>query len=337
MWASHTLVAYTEVKSAGLEPNRAVGAAVSATVITDVLALVILGFAAAPDVADTRSSAADHVGVLPVWIGIFALGGFCLWLLPRVTNWFFVNVGRTRVQRFVWTLGGMAAGALVSILGGTEGLVGAFRITRIAQSEVDGTVNLATESQASLILLPWSGPGIGGRFFGGSIDEIGERSPVPTIAASLRNGEWSHVMFFQGRTKNLNVRGEDSALALEVARRIATHEGIELVVWASQVDDLDEPEELPEVNEYSGRGSSGLDSITPGDLVVVPAYVAQDALALGAIRLRRQLARTSLLIVAGPRRLTITSRQYADRVLGGAAFNRRNREALASTWEGSVR
>lgn len=552
MWASHTLVAYTEVKSAGLEPNRAVGAAVSATVITDVLALVILGFAAAPDVADTRSSAADHVAVLPVWIGVFVLGGFCLWLLPRVTNWIFVNVGRTRVHRFVWTLGGMAAGALVSILGGMEGLVGAFLagigmnrlvpahgqlmdrieffgaalfvpaflisvgmsidpaaltepatvllaivfavvvvagkvlaamvsglvfgyswpeigmmssltigqaaatlaiaqvgvsngifdqdvlnaavltvvitviitsvgtrffarrlepppedtssigsqvlvrvpragelggvldigvalahkdsglltpfivcdgggcgsltpkletavqgaidrgqdsegITRIDQSVVDGTVNLATESQASLILLPWSGNGIGGRFFGDSIDEIGERSPVPTIAANMRNGEWNRVMFFQGRTKNLNVRGEDSALALEVARRIATHEGIELVVWASQVDDLDEPEELPEVNEYSGRGSRGLDSITPGDLVVVPAHVAQDALALGAIRLRRQLARTSLLIVAGPRRLTVTGRQYADRVLGGAAFNRRNREALASTWEGSVR
>jgi Kef-type K+ transport system membrane component KefB len=46
MWASHTIVAYPEVKTAGLDTNRAVGSAVASTVITDVLALIILAVAA---------------------------------------------------------------------------------------------------------------------------------------------------------------------------------------------------------------------------------------------------------------------------------------------------
>ena len=50
----------------------------------------------------------------------------CLWVLPRVANWFFVRVGRTRPQRFVFTLALMAVGATVALLGGMEGLIGAF-------------------------------------------------------------------------------------------------------------------------------------------------------------------------------------------------------------------
>lgn len=121
MWASHTLVAYPEVKAAGLTSSRAVGSAVAATVITDVLSLLILGVA--------TSSAAPEAGessLLPLWAGIIVLVVFCMWLLPRIAEWFFRSVGRTRTQRFVFCLAGMAAGATVSLVGGIEGLVGAF-------------------------------------------------------------------------------------------------------------------------------------------------------------------------------------------------------------------
>jgi len=552
MWASHTLVAYTEVKGAGLESNRAVGAAVSATVITDVLALVILGFAATPDGSGTGVTAgAENIALVPVGLGVFILAGFCLWLLPRISSWFFVNVGRSRVQRFVWTLAGMAAGAFVALLGGMEGLVGAFLagigmnrlvpahgqlmerieffgaalfvpafllsvgmsidpaalaqpatialalvftavvvvgkvlaaasagllfgfswpeigmmssltigqaaatlaiaqvgvsngifdqdilnaavltvvvtviitslgtrffarrleppakdaasigkhvllrvpmtgelggvldvgvalthkdsglltpfvvcddgrctglderleeavqgaidrgqdsegVARIAQSDVDGALNLVTESGASLLLLPWTGPRFPGNlFFGDAIDEIGERSPVPALAAHVFDHEWKRVLFFQGRSKNLNVREEDSQLALEVAQRIAAKRDLDLVVWATDPDDLtDEGEIEEEVKRYSGRGSKGLASIAPGDLVVVPAHVAEDALGLGGLRLTRQLAETSLLVVGGPGRLHVSTRPFADEMLGGATFNRRGREVLSGTWEG---
>jgi Kef-type K+ transport system membrane component KefB len=549
MWASHTLVAYTEVKAAGLEQNRAVGAAVSATVITDVLALVILGFAVSAG-ADAGASGAGDIAVVPVGVGVVLLAGFCLWVLPRVTSWFFTHVGRTRVQRFVWTLGAMALGAFVSLLGGMEGLVGAFLagiginrqvpahgqlmerieffgaalfvpaflisvgmsidpaaltepstivlalvfaalvlvgkvlaatiaglvfgftwaeigmmsaltvgqaaatlaiaqvgvsnaifgqdvlnaavlavvitvlmtsfatrafarrleppprdsseigrhvlvrvpsssgdldgvldvgvaiahkekglltpfivcqdggcagmadsletvvagaiergqdsegVTRVAQSPVEGALNLATESQASSLILPWKGPRFPGNlFFGDSIDEIGERSPVPTIAARIVDSEWNRVVYFQGLSKDWTVREEDAAMALDVAQRVAAQKGIELVIFATDVEELTDVGEA-EVTSYSGRGARGLEAIATGDLVVVPVQVAQDALGLGAVRLTRHLRNSSLLIVAGPRRLQISTRPDSDRVFVGGAFNRRSREALSDVWQG---
>ena len=144
MWASNTLVAYPDVKAAGLANNRGVSAAVSAGVVADLLSLTVLAFATAtavidlePELFDTSGEAIDLVGsvtiqptnpdpFLSLWIALPLLGVFCFWILPKVTNWFFVNVGRSRMQRFVFALAGMAAGATVASLGGIEGLIGAF-------------------------------------------------------------------------------------------------------------------------------------------------------------------------------------------------------------------
>lgn len=127
MWASHTIVAYPEAKAAGLDKNRAVGSAVASTVITDVLALVILAVASSStSVADeSTATASTDESILPLWLGVILLAIFTLWLLPKLTKWIFVRVG-TRTQRFVVVLAGMSAGAFISLLGGIEGLVGAF-------------------------------------------------------------------------------------------------------------------------------------------------------------------------------------------------------------------
>ncbi len=144
MWASNTLVAYPDVKAAGLANNRGVSAAVSAGVVADLLSLTVLAFATAtavidlePELFDISGEAIDLVGsvtiqptnpdpLLPLWIALPLLAVFCFWILPKATNWFFVNVGRSRMQRFVFALAGMAAGATVATLGGIEGLIGAF-------------------------------------------------------------------------------------------------------------------------------------------------------------------------------------------------------------------
>ncbi len=148
MWASNTLVAYPDVKAAGLANNRGVSAAVSAGVVADLLSLTVLAFATATAVIDFDpellgtigeglGDAIDLVGggtiqptnpdpLLPLWIALPLLAVFCFWVLPKVTDWFFVNVGRSRMQRFVFALAGMAAGATVATFGGIEGLIGAF-------------------------------------------------------------------------------------------------------------------------------------------------------------------------------------------------------------------
>lgn len=130
MWASNTLVAYPDVRAAGLQDNSAVSAAVSAGVVADLLSLTVLAIATATVVIDADTTTAAEATVsnpsIPVWLAIPILMVFTLWLLPKITEWFFVEVGRTRMQRFVFVLVGMAAGAAVALLGGIEGLIGAF-------------------------------------------------------------------------------------------------------------------------------------------------------------------------------------------------------------------
>ena len=130
MWASNTLLAYPDVRAAGLQNNSAVSAAVSAGVVADLLSLTVLAVATATVVIDADTSTAAEATVsnptMPVWLAIPILMAFTLWLLPRITEWFFVEVGRTRMQRFVFVLVGMAAGASIALLGGIEGLIGAF-------------------------------------------------------------------------------------------------------------------------------------------------------------------------------------------------------------------
>jgi Kef-type K+ transport system membrane component KefB len=144
MWASNTLVAYSEVQSAGLQSTRSVGAAVSAGVVADLMSLTVLAFATATavieiepldvpfgdDIAEFLApegvEATTTDPALALWVGLPLLVFVCLWVLPRVAGWFFVRVGRTRPQRFVFTLALMAIGATVALLGGMEGLIGAF-------------------------------------------------------------------------------------------------------------------------------------------------------------------------------------------------------------------
>lgn len=129
MWASNTLVAYPDVRAAGLENTRAVRDAMSGGVVADVLALLILAVAstyavveiAEPDALDTGAAP-----TLPLYLSIPLLVAFTLWLLPRIGEWFFVRVGRSRVQRLLFALAGMAAGATLAVLGGIAGIIGAF-------------------------------------------------------------------------------------------------------------------------------------------------------------------------------------------------------------------
>ncbi|NHZ70936.1 MAG: hypothetical protein GWP18_04775, partial [Proteobacteria bacterium] len=130
MWASNTLVAYPEVLSAGLQNNRAVSAAVSAGVVADLLSLTVLGIVTSTAVIDIEGEASVQASVenpsLPLWLGLPLIVFFTLWALPRISQWFFVKVGHTRTQRFVFALAAMAAGSTVALLGGVEGLIGAF-------------------------------------------------------------------------------------------------------------------------------------------------------------------------------------------------------------------
>ncbi|MCB1246562.1 MAG: cation:proton antiporter, partial [Acidimicrobiia bacterium] len=143
MWASNTLVAYPEVVAAGLQNNRAVSAAVSAGVVADLLSLTVLALASSTAVIEIEPSvgveATNSAPALPIWVGIPLLVVVTMWLLPKIGEWFFVRVGHTRAQRFVFAIAAMAGGAVMATLGGVEGLIGAFLaglgLNRIVPSE----------------------------------------------------------------------------------------------------------------------------------------------------------------------------------------------------------
>ncbi len=90
MWASNTLVAYPEVLAAGLQNNRAVSAAVSAGVVADLFSLTVLGIVTSTAVIEIQPrllvKATTPDATLPIWLGLPLLAGFCLWLLPRITE-----------------------------------------------------------------------------------------------------------------------------------------------------------------------------------------------------------------------------------------------------------
>lgn len=546
MWASHTLVAYPEVKAAGLASSRAVGSAVAATVITDVLALLILGVATSSGAPEATSG---EDPLLPLWLGIPVLIGFCLWLLPRIADWFFTSVGHTRTHRFVFCLAGMAAGATVGLAGGIEGLVGAFLagiglnrlvparsglmehieffggalfvpaflisvglsidpgsmfrwptvalalvfitvvvvtktaaafvsgrifgfsvaesgvmasltigqaaatlaiarvgvevgmfsqqvlnasvltlvlavpitslgtrafarridtgdasddrlgshvlidashgkttglveiaiavarddggivtpfaivdtngpvsehealtaaieeahqlgsdtegVKRVAGSLVSGTVELSLETEASLVMIPWEGPRLPLQAARGrsDVDELGASSPVPVAAARLTADTWDRVAVVTGRLRNWPARARDVDLAVEVARRVADHYDLPLVVFSP--DGSVGPEENDEVERQTYRPGSGdvAGQIQAADLLVIPSHVVAEASLLTAERIQRIVARTSVVVIAGPGRLRTTAGWAPDRLAG--VVGPRSRHTAVSVGRGS--
>jgi Kef-type K+ transport system membrane component KefB len=128
MWASNTLVAYPDVRAAGLQDTRAVRDAVSGGVVADLLSLLVLAVATTNVVIEVveEGEPVAEASTIPLIITVPLLVGFALWLLPRLGRWFFVRVGRSRSQRFVFALAGMALSATLAVAAGLEGIIGAF-------------------------------------------------------------------------------------------------------------------------------------------------------------------------------------------------------------------
>ncbi len=129
MWASNTLVAYPDVRAAGLEQTRAVRDAMSGGVVADMLSLLVLAVAttyAVVETLDPKNPELGEVPTLPLYLSIPLLVVFTMWILPRIGRWFFVRVGHARMQRLLFILTGMAAGATLAVLGGVAGIIGAF-------------------------------------------------------------------------------------------------------------------------------------------------------------------------------------------------------------------
>jgi Kef-type K+ transport system membrane component KefB len=119
--ASHTLIAYPAASRLGIAKNVAVTAAVGGTIITDLVALLVLAVVAA--------SAEGELGAgfwlrLAVSLAVFA--ALVLWGLPRLGRWFFRNEEDGETGAYIFILASLFASAMLAQLAGVEPIIGAF-------------------------------------------------------------------------------------------------------------------------------------------------------------------------------------------------------------------
>lgn len=119
--ASHTPLSYPAISRYQLHRNPMVTASLGATLLTNVLALLVLAVAAA---------AADGSATVLEWVffltGLTAFVVLMLIGVPRLTRWFFRGLGQDRDVRLTYLLSGMGLAAVTAGVLGTEPIVGAF-------------------------------------------------------------------------------------------------------------------------------------------------------------------------------------------------------------------
>lgn len=119
-FSSHTLLAYPIASRLGIVRNAAVTTTLGGTIVTEVLALMLLAVVA-------RSSGGSLGPAF--WAGL--LGPFAvyaaavLWGLPRVGRWFFRSVGGEASTEFVFVMASLFAVAYLSHAAGVEPIIGA--------------------------------------------------------------------------------------------------------------------------------------------------------------------------------------------------------------------
>jgi Kef-type K+ transport system membrane component KefB len=119
--ASHTLLAYPLVSRMGLSKRLSITTAVGGTILTDLLALLVLAV-----VAGGAHGSLDgwFWGKLLASLTVYTVG--VVWVVPRLARSFFKNVGAQREREYVFVLGVMFAAAFLARVAGVEPIIGAF-------------------------------------------------------------------------------------------------------------------------------------------------------------------------------------------------------------------
>ncbi|MGE5496991.1 MAG: cation:proton antiporter [Syntrophothermus sp.] len=121
MFSSHTLLAYPIASKLGLSKSEPVTVTVGSTVITDILALLILAV-----IIETKHGELTILFWIKLLVSLFILSGAIFLGIPRLTIWFFRNFGDEGTRQFVFTLFILLISAFLAELAGVEPIIGAF-------------------------------------------------------------------------------------------------------------------------------------------------------------------------------------------------------------------
>lgn len=121
MLSSHTLISYPIVTRFGLSSSRASVVAVCGTIVSVLLALILLAEVVA--VSAEGSLAASTLLTLAGWMAIYAIAVW--WGFGQLTRWFFRTFS-DRVTQFIFILAEVLLASLLAQLIGLEAILGAF-------------------------------------------------------------------------------------------------------------------------------------------------------------------------------------------------------------------
>lgn len=122
MLSSHTLVSYPIVMRYGLARRRSVGIATGATIVADVLTLLVLAV-----VAGLHKEGGDTGHLIRLPLQVAAIGAVIIFLFPWLCQKFFHRYNEVVVQ-YVFVLALVFLGAGLMELAGFEGILGAFLV-----------------------------------------------------------------------------------------------------------------------------------------------------------------------------------------------------------------
>lgn len=120
LFSSHTLIAYPLVSKLGVSRNKAVNITVGGTMITDILALLVL--AAVVGMAQGDVGTAFWVRLS---VSVLVFGMIVLLLFPVIGRWFFKRVN-DKVSQYIFVLVMIYLAAVLAELAGIEAIIGAF-------------------------------------------------------------------------------------------------------------------------------------------------------------------------------------------------------------------
>ncbi len=120
MFASHTLITYPIVSKLGISKNRAVNISVGSTLITNILALLVLAIIVGMSAGEINS----YFWIkLVISFIIFTL--LIIFLFPIIARWFFKRYS-DNVSQYIFVLVIVFLGAVLSQVAGIEAIIGAF-------------------------------------------------------------------------------------------------------------------------------------------------------------------------------------------------------------------
>lgn len=120
LFSSHTLIAYPLVSKLGISKNSAVNITVGGTMITDILALLVLAIIVGMSQGDVKT---EFWVKLSLSFIAFAL--VVLLIFPIIGRWFFKKVD-DKISQYIFVLVMIYLAALLAEFAGVEAIIGAF-------------------------------------------------------------------------------------------------------------------------------------------------------------------------------------------------------------------